>query len=366
MSRVESIAEQVKLGRLLALPPDAQKLYAALPAHTLRALREQVSDQLFDDSRSMLERVASASRLLPNALVASVGERSFGPMLCARITGLLSPERAAAVAAHMPKAFLADVAMQLDPRSAHAVIAKLSTPHVVAVAQVLLERGEHLTLARFVDSLDLAVIAAVIDVIQHEAVLLDIAFYIETKPRISELAGILSKERLRRLVLHAGDGGEDSWVASLALMSHLNDSWRRQIGDIVVAEGGGFLTRLVDAAHAHDLWDAMLPLVGSMTPEARFVLAALPAFRRTEVLESVVLAAHTARLWPELLPLATALQPDARALLAHVVEGLPEATLLDMIKTAHERALWPDLLSLIAQMAPAEGERTRLLLAHYA
>ncbi|MCA9533309.1 MAG: hypothetical protein KC593_06520, partial [Myxococcales bacterium] len=140
MSQVDRIAEKIKLGRLLSLGPAALEQYDALDAATLRALREQISDSLFDDSRGALERVASASRLLPNALVASVGERSFGPMLCARITGLLSPERAAALAAHMPDEFLADVAMQLDPRSARGVIAQLGKERVVAVAKVLLAR----------------------------------------------------------------------------------------------------------------------------------------------------------------------------------------------------------------------------------
>ena len=75
MSRVDRIAEKIKLGRLLAMEPAALDALDTLPAGTLRALREQISDSLFDDSRSALERVASASRLLPNALVASVGDR---------------------------------------------------------------------------------------------------------------------------------------------------------------------------------------------------------------------------------------------------------------------------------------------------
>jgi hypothetical protein len=363
MSRVERIAEHTKLARLLALSQDDLAHYHELPAPTLRALREQISDHLFDDSRASLERVANASRLLPNALVAGVGQRSFGPMLCARITGLLAPERAASLAAHMPDAFLADVAMQLDPRSAREVIARLETKRVVAVAQVLLERGEHVTLGRFVDFLDLEVIRAVVDVIHHEAVLLDIAFYIEAKPRISELAGLLAPGRVRKLVLHAGEGDGDTWVAALALMSHLDDTWRRHIGDIVVAEGDGFLTRLVDAAQEHDLWDAMLPIVGSMTPDARVAVAAMPALGRADVLQSVVRAAHAGRLWPDFLPLVAALHEDARRVAASVVETLPEALLLDMMATAHELSLWPALLDLVAQMTPAEADTALRLLA---
>ena len=364
MSRVETIAERTKLARLLSLEHEQLHHYHALDAQGLRALREALSDHFFDDSRAMLERVASASRLLPNALVASVGERSFGPMLCARITGLLTPERAASLAAHMPDAFLADVAMQLDPRSARGVLGRLETKRVVSVAQVLLARGEHLTLGRFVDFLALDVIGAVVDVIAEEAVLLDIAFYIEAKPRISELAGLLSAERLRRLVLAAGEGDGDTWVAALALMSHLDDAWRRRIGDLVVAEGEVFLGQLVDAAQAHDLWDAMLPIVGSMTPDARVALAAMPALGRRDVLESVVRAAHAGRLWPDFLPLVGALHGDARRLAATVVEGLPEAMLLDIIATAHERALWPALLGLVEQMTPTEaGTALRLLAA---
>ncbi len=361
MSRVDLIAEKIKLGRVLQHDPDRLHYLAPLDAPTLRELRERISDSLFDDTRARLERVASASRLLPNALVASTGEKAFGPMLCARITNLLSPERAASLAAHMPDAFLADVAMQLDPRSAEDVIRKLGKDRVVAVAAVLLRRREHVTLGRFVDFLDLDVIAAVVDIIEDEAVMLEIAFYIEAKARISELAGLLGEARLRALVVHAGDGDGEMWVAALALMSHLNEDWRRTIGDVVVAEGQAFLTRLVDATLEHKLWDAMLPIVGSMTPSAREALAALPTLGRVDVLENVIRAAHAGGLWAELLPLVGALHGDALKAAAEVVERLPEEMLLEILETARAHALWPDLLALVGEMDEADMERLATL-----
>ena len=67
-------------------------------------------------------------------------------------------------------------------------------------------------------------------------------------------------------------------------MSHLDVDWRRRIGDLVVAEGDALLRELVEVAHDHDLWDAMLPIVGAMSEPSRRRLAALPELGRDEML----------------------------------------------------------------------------------
>jgi hypothetical protein len=88
----------------------------------VRRLRERATDRLFDADGHALQRIAAASKLLPAAVAAAIGQRAFGPLLCARIAGRLDPGRGVDLAARLPAEFLADVAVELDPRRAGEII----------------------------------------------------------------------------------------------------------------------------------------------------------------------------------------------------------------------------------------------------
>jgi hypothetical protein len=143
---LQSRAEILKLARLLHCPPERMSYLEGVPPGDIRVLREQVTDMLFSADDATLRRLAAASRLLPVSLVAMMGERAFGPVLSARIAGLLEPARAVDVAAKLPVPFLADVAAELDPRRATAVIAGIGPEQVAAVTRELAGRGEFVTM----------------------------------------------------------------------------------------------------------------------------------------------------------------------------------------------------------------------------
>src|SRR5947209_6767211 len=106
--------EILKLAKLLGTSPERLSYLEKVPAQDIRKLREQVTDLLFTANEATLRRLAAASRLLPVSLVAMIGQRAFGPVLAARITGLLDPSRALEMADTMPISFLADVAGEED------------------------------------------------------------------------------------------------------------------------------------------------------------------------------------------------------------------------------------------------------------
>src|SRR5437660_10323220 len=113
-----SAVEIAKLARLLAVAPADLGYLAKVPASDLRALREQIEDMLFTAHGQALSRIATASKVLPAGLVAVIGERAFGPLLCARLAGMLEPSRAVDIASRMPAPFLAQLVVHLDPRRA--------------------------------------------------------------------------------------------------------------------------------------------------------------------------------------------------------------------------------------------------------
>jgi len=217
---VSSRAEILKLARLLQRDPDTLAYLESVPEGDLRVLRDQVTERLFSAHGQTLSRLAAASKLLPTALVATIGERAFGPLLCARVAGLLEPSRAADVAAKLPTPFLADVAIELDPRRATGVIGQVPAARVAEVAGELVARGEYVTLGRFVGHVTPDALNAALERLSDEDVLRT-AFVLEDKDGLDDLAELLGEERLQALVDTARR--DDLEEEGQELLAHLSD-----------------------------------------------------------------------------------------------------------------------------------------------
>ncbi len=127
MSLALADAEIVKLARLLGAEPRELDFLRQIEWQVLRDLREQAASTMFDADRQQLQRVAAATKLVPGKITAVIGERAFGPLLAARVTGLLDPSRAVDIAAHLPTHFIADVGAQID-RAWRAASSRRSRP----------------------------------------------------------------------------------------------------------------------------------------------------------------------------------------------------------------------------------------------
>ncbi|HWE33363.1 MAG TPA: hypothetical protein VG410_07765 [Solirubrobacteraceae bacterium] len=224
---MSSRAEILKLARLLGRDPDTFAYLETVSESDTRALRELVVERLYASQGPALTRLAAASKLLPTGLVATIGQRSFGPLLCARVAGLLEPSRAADVAAKLPTPFLADVAVELDPRRAHDVIGHVPPARVAEVAGELAARREYVTLGQFVGHITPDALDAALEQLSDED-LLRTAFVLEDRDGLDELADLLGQERLERLVEVAErDPGLEE--AGRELLGHLSAERRAGI-----------------------------------------------------------------------------------------------------------------------------------------
>jgi hypothetical protein len=190
----ESRAETLKLARLLRRDPEQLAYLEAVPASDIRALREQVTEMLFSAQGPMLGRLAAASKLLPTAVIAAIGEHAFGPVLSARIAGLLEPSRAVEVGTKLPTSFLADVTVEIDPRRASDLISRVPPEQVADVTRELVAREEYVTMGRFVGHLPDAAIRASLDVMDDRA-LLQTAFVLDDQESLRHIAMLLAPER---------------------------------------------------------------------------------------------------------------------------------------------------------------------------
>jgi hypothetical protein len=255
-------AEVLKLARLLGRQPDQVDYLEQLSLEDLCELRERITEVLWNAHGSALNRLASASKLLPSRVSATISERAFGPLLTARMAALLDPERAVDVATKLSLPFLADVAIELDPRHASEV---------------------NVTMGRFVGHLRADAIVAALDAMDDRA-LLQIGFVLEDKERLQQLVALLPKPRLMRIVQAAADG--DLWVEALDLLGHLTERQRSEIAGTTLELDHASLEAIVAVVIEHDLWQQVL-VVAEYDTTLQHKLAerlpALPAGQRKEI-----------------------------------------------------------------------------------
>lgn len=236
MSEARDIhAEVLKLARLLQREPDELAYLRDVPSDDLRALRDRVTDVLFDAHGPALGRLAAASRLLPIGVIALIAERALGPVLTALIAGMIDTSRAVEVASKLPTVFVADVATHLDPRRASDVVAGIPAGRIAEIASELARRREYVTIGRFVGRLGPEATVAAVDVMDAETVL-HVTFVAEDKDRLDHLIGGLEQHRLGELL----DAAERfrMWDELLDLFGRLDEPLRSRYLAAAAARGG--------------------------------------------------------------------------------------------------------------------------------
>jgi hypothetical protein len=264
---LDTRVEIVKLARLLGVEPD--ELEYLTDAHTddVRQFREQVTDVLFDGDRRRLGGFAAGSRVTPAPVAASVAERALGPVLCARLTALVEPAKAVEVAKRLPAPFLAEVAVEMDPRRAKDVIAQVPADLIGEVATELAHRGETVTMGRFVAYLNDDALRAAIDGIDDLA-LIETAFVMEGKERLDDIVALLSRERVRTLILTADE--RQMWAEIVDLLKNVASETRAELVELALDEGlDELLPRMILTVEQTDSWEAGLRLLAELPPDVK-------------------------------------------------------------------------------------------------
>jgi len=263
---LESRAEVTKLAGLLSVPVDRFDALAELSPDALRELREQVTDVLYDADAGALRRAAAASRHIPGAISATIAQKAFGPLLCARIAGLVDTRTAVDVAGRLPTPFLADVSVAMDPRRASDVIGALPVEGVVEVAAELARRGEHVTMGRFVGHLDDATIVRCFAVLT-DADMLQAGFVMEDKDRLDTVIGLLPEGRLEGIITAAHQDG--LWPEALDLFTHVSPTRRGELGDVALGQDDAHVAAMLDAVEREELWDTLADVALTVAPASR-------------------------------------------------------------------------------------------------
>lgn len=286
-AHLETAAEVIKLERLLGLADGEFGFLAAVPAEELRALRERVTDTIFDSGGQALARLGAAAKLLPSPLVASICESSLGPLLSARAAATCDPAKAIDVAKRMSAGFLCDTTIELDPRKVAAIISGVPVELVEPVAGELGARKEYVTMGRFLAFVSNEAVGAAMAALSDEA-LLRTAFVLEHKERLDDAIGLLEPGRMAGVLRCAADEG--LWPEALDLIDNISDERRAAIAEDVAGLGDDVISDLIAAASAADIWETLVPVVAAMSDDALTkiapVLTGLDPVHLRELLEA--------------------------------------------------------------------------------
>jgi hypothetical protein len=229
VSTLETRAEIARLAALLRVSEAHLAFIAHQDPETLRTLRDQVTDRLFDADRNVLEAIAKANGMVPGSVSSKIAVKAFPPSLAARVAGVLGTDKAIDMARRVPVAYLADLAPHLDPRRVTAILEKLPTQLLADAGQLLGERGEYIAMADFVGVLDDAQIARVVPVLSDEA-LVRTGLVIEDPRRIAAILTLLPPERLAGVVATAARIGQ--WDGIRRAIEHFSPATRASVIEI--------------------------------------------------------------------------------------------------------------------------------------
>ncbi len=291
-------AELVKLARILDTDVSNVEYLSYMEAKRLRALREGITDALFEKFRSSFTGFARLSSFLPLTISAKISERVLGPTLSGRIAGEMPPERAIDMAGKLSDTFLAETCLQLDPVRARPIIAGFPVDRAVAITRILLERKEYITMGRFVDVLPQSTLFAATDAISHEADLLEISFFVENSKQLDQVIDHLSVER-REAVIQAA-ATQDLWPEVIATLLRIGVTPRIALAELALAQDAATLDSLIRAAAENDLWPALLKLADELPSDTIAGLSEQPAFDETPVIRSVIDSVVSNDLWEAL------------------------------------------------------------------
>jgi len=299
--------EVTKLARELDVPETDLLFLAGSSQAELRELRQITSTALFARNEDRVRLLAALSRILPVPMTAKIAELALGPMLSARVAGVLDPREATRLASHLNAGFLASLAPALDPSRVEPIIRGLPDQLVVEVGRLLLKQGEHLTLSRFVSVVDINIAMGVVAGANGRD-LLQVALYCDEPAALDSIAQRIPDAMLADIIKAASD--DNAYDASVSLLTSLSqETCARLVGQIdAVPEHAR--EELIAAVAEHDVWPTVLPALHLVDQDVLKAMVNVPITMDAALLDRVVGHARELDLAPVLVQLVLAMDDD--------------------------------------------------------
>ncbi|MFF2083973.1 hypothetical protein ACFVVM_09355 [Nocardia sp. NPDC058176] len=264
------------LAQTLNVEPAMIESLARLGAQDLRALRERISELLFDADEPVFARLSTLAPLVPNTLVTKVVATVVPPEVGGRAGGALGlahPNRVADVLSALPAQYLADAAPHLDPRTIGALAPLLSGTTLIPTAIELLRRRDYTTANRFIEHATDALIDDLERGIDDDIGLLRAVSVTPDTDRLNAVLARIPAARQTAVLRATTADTDETLLAGLSILARLDDESRaHQVTALIEALDTEELTRVVSVAAENDaLGELLTALAATGEPVRRRV-----------------------------------------------------------------------------------------------
>lgn len=354
LDEIPRYAAHAKLARVLEVDESAVAFLDPVSLEDVRALRDRTSDLLHDADAARLSKVLAASKLIPMGLAASIGQNWFGATLCARLVGLIEPERGGQFAKHLDLDFMVDITARTDPRVVGDLVHHLPIEAMQGIATTLYERDDFLTLSHFVGHIPPEIVNQILEALTDDAAVVRIAVYVEHMNALDPVVALLPDERLLRLIRAVV--AEDLWVEGLYLFAHLGPEQIERVALTLVDSQEELLPRALEAFNRHELWAEGLGILDDLDGDRMAQLASVLIDLDDELVLAAIQAFDDNDLWAQGLKILGTLEGAPVARLATLLLELDKDVLGAAIEAFHRLDLWRQGLELLAAL---DGEQVR-------
>jgi hypothetical protein len=175
-------------------------------------------------------------------------------------------------------------------------------------------------MGRFIDSVSLEAIDAVMAAIADDALLLRVSFFAEDVSRLNEIVELLPPDRLKRIIHSAAIGDADTWGEAMSLIASVDSALSTRLAAITGDFEIAVLERILRSTEAIGCWDVLLPIVATMTElQQRRIIGLLST--QTEALLLSMLRAVVAAGQGKLLLALAAIDAAANERLAQLASA---------------------------------------------
>lgn len=277
MSDLVARAQLVMLAETLGVEPERLRHLERLDSGQLRALRERISDLLFDEHAAVFARLNKLAPLVPNQLVAKLSQALVPPLVAGRAAGALgvaNPDRAAGVLSDLSPAYMADCAPYLDPRTIAVLAPRVPIEVLVPAANELMRRRDYVTASFFLDYATADLVLGFERGIADKAGLLRTTSLVQSDSRLGEIVRALPRERLEVIVRTAVSGSAELLLAGLSVLSRLEPELTAELAEVLMGElDDERLSEALRTAVEADATAELLAVAAALPPEARRRLA---------------------------------------------------------------------------------------------
>jgi hypothetical protein len=230
-------AQLVMLAETLGIEPERLRHLERFDSDQLRALRERISDLLFDEHAAVFARLNKLAPLVPNPVVARLSQALVPPLVAGRAAGALgvaNPDRAAGVLSDLSPGYMADCAPYLDPRTIAVLAPRVPIEVLVPAANELMRRQDYVAASFFLDYASAELVLGFERGIPDKAGLLRTTALVQSGARLNEIVRVLPRERIEAIVRTAVSGPPELLLAGLSVLSRVEPELTAALGEVLL------------------------------------------------------------------------------------------------------------------------------------